>query len=124
MGQNWDRDEKTGDYLMKDGAPVQTDSLRIPAYHRLKISRTRWMYAPDSRYGSDFFKMKKRQTNGDTSAVENTAARSLQPLLDDQRAQRIDIEFDAVSRHGVGVKIRIISAEGQAEDFTINSLGV
>jgi len=123
MAQNWDINERTGDYVMRGGAPLQTDSLRIPAYNRLKVKRTQWMYAPDVNYGSDFFRLKKRQTNTDTSAVENIAARGLQPLADDQRAQRIDIDFDAVARNGVGLKIKIVSAQGTAEELNLNPLG-
>lgn len=124
MAQHWERDERTGDYVMQDGAPKQTDSLRIPAYNRLKIRRTQWMYAPNkSDYGSDFYRLKKRQTNRDTSTVENITARGLQPLLDDGRAQRIDIDFDAVARHGVGLKVDIISAQGTSEQLKLNPLG-
>lgn len=34
MGQNWEIDPVTKDYVMKGGAPVNTDSLTIPAYIR------------------------------------------------------------------------------------------
>lgn len=123
MAQNWDLDEKTGDYVMKGGAPVETDSLRVPAYNRLKIKRTQWMYAPSENYGSDFYRLKKRQTNTDTTAVENIAARGLQPILDDARAQRIDIDFDSVARNGVGLKIKIVSSQGKSEELKLNPLG-
>lgn len=123
MAQNWDIDEKTGDYLQVGGAPVETDSLRVPAYIRLKTKRTQWLYAPNENYGSDFYRLQKRQTNRDTSVVENIAARGLQPLLDDGRAQRIDIDFDAVTRNAVGIKTKIVSASGKAEELNLNPLG-
>lgn len=123
MAQNWDRNEKTGDYLMRGGSPIETDSLRIPAYNRLKVRRLGWLYAPDEQYGSDFFRLQKRQTNRDTSAVENIAGRGLQPILDDGRAQRIDVDFDAVARHGVGIKVKLVSASGKTEELNLNPLG-
>ncbi len=123
MAQHWEIDERSGDYLMSDGSPIQTESLRIPAYNRLKIKRNNWLYNPGVDYGSDFYQIKKRQTNRDTSLIENTAARGLQPLLDDGRARRIDIEFESSSRNAVSLKIRIISASGEIQELQLNPLG-
>lgn len=123
MAQYWDIDEKTGDYLQVNGSPIETDSLRIPAYIRLKVKRTQWLYAPDTDYGSDLYRIQKRQTNRDTSAIENIAGKALQPILNDGRAQRVDIDFQAVARHAVGIKVKIISAAGQIEELNLNPLG-
>ncbi len=123
MAQYWDINEKTGDYLQSAGSPIQTNSLRVPAYIRLKVRRTQWMYAPNKEYGSDFYRVQKRQTNRDTSAIENIAAKGLEPLTADGRAQRIDIDFEAVARHAVGIKVKIISADGQIAELTLNPLG-
>lgn len=122
--QNWDLNESTGDYLMSGGSPVQTDSLRVPAYMRLKIRRNGWMYAPDAKYGSDFWTMKKRQTNRDTSTIENAAARALQPIVNDGRASRIDVDNDALSRNGVGVKCKIYTTNGRQENLNLQGIGV
>lgn len=124
MAQNWDFDPATGDYVMKGGTPVETDSLRVPAYIRLKTKRSQWMYAPDKKYGSDFYTLVKRQTNRDTTIIENTAARALQPIADDGRAARVDIENDVVARHGVGIKVRLIGAGGERENLNLTGLGV
>lgn len=123
MAQNWDRDPTTGDYIMKNGSPVQTDSLRVPAYTRLKVKATQWLYAPDKNYGSYFFRLQKRQTNRDTSTVENVAANALRPLTADGRANQIDIDFDAVARNGVGLNIKLVSDAGVAEELKLNPLG-
>lgn len=123
MAQYWEIDEKTGDYKMLNGAPIETNSLRIPAYNRLKIRRNNWLYNPGVDYGSDFYQVKKRQTNRDTTLIENIAARGLQPLLNDGRAKRIDIDFDAVSRNAVGLKITIVSASGEIQELQLNPLG-
>lgn len=122
--QNWDLNEKTGDYLMSGGSPVQTDSLRIPAYMRLKIRKGGWLYAPDTKYGSDFWLVQKRQTSRDTSSIENAAARALQPIVNDGRASRIDVDNDAVSRNGVGLKCNLYTASGHQEQLNLQGIGV
>ena len=114
---NWDLDPKTGDYVMQGGAPKNTESLAIPAYFRLKISRNRWLYAPDTDYGSDFHLIKKRKTNGDASDIENIAARALQPLIDDGRAQSITIRAQQQVRHGVGIQVNIVDQEGDVQEL-------
>lgn len=123
MGQNWDRDPATGDYIMKNGSPLETDSLRIPAYTRLKVRATQWLYAPDKNYGSYLFRLKKRQTNRDTTEVENICANALRPLTADGRANQIDIEFDAVARNGVGLSIKLKSDAGAEDELKLNPLG-
>lgn len=124
MAQNWDLNPSNGDYLQSGGAPVETDSLRIPAYIRLKTRRLGWMYAPDDKYGSNFWQVKKRQTDRDTTAIENEAARAVQPIANDGRAQRIVVDFDAVSRHGVGVRLKITAANGLDDQLNLEGLGV
>lgn len=115
MAQTWEQNPMTGDYVMQGGAPVETNSLRMPAYVRLKVRRSTWLYAPNTEYGSEFHTVKKRKTNDDASLIENLAARALQPILDDGRAAAIEIDTEAVSRNGVGIKSRIIVSEGESE---------
>lgn len=124
MAQNWEIDPKTGDYVMEGGAPKQTDSLRIPAYVRLKTPRTQWLYAPDERYGSDFYTIKKRQTTRDASQIETVAANALQPIADDGRARSIEVEATQVARHGVGLETKIVEASGRLDNLSLPSLGV
>ena len=104
---------------MENGAPKQTNSLRIPAYHRLRISRTKWLYAPDNQYGSDFYALKKRKNSSDVTTVENTAARALQPLIDDGRSSEISIEAKVNTRHNVGLQTQITDAQGEPEELNL-----
>jgi phage gp46-like protein len=124
MAQNWDIDPKTGDYVMEGGAPKQTDSLKIAAYVRLKTPRTQWLYAPNTRYGSDFYLLQKRQTTRDASQVEAVAANALQPIADDGRARSIEVEAVVATRHGVGLETRIEEANGRIDNLLLPSLGV
>ena len=119
MAQHWERDPASGDYVMENGAPKQTNSLRIPAYHRLRISRTKWLYAPDNQYGSDFYALKKRKNSSDVTTVENTAARALQPLIDDGRSSEISIEAKVNTRHNVGLQTQITDAQGEPEELNL-----
>lgn len=124
MTQYWDLNPVTGDYLQVGGLPVETDSLRVPAYYRLKVKRKKWLYAPNDLYGSDFHLINRRQTNSDGSLVEDTGGKALQPLLDDGRAQIIDVETAAVARHGIGINVKIISAAGRQDELNLLPLGV
>lgn len=122
--QNWEIDPKTGDYIMQGGSPKQTDSLRIPAYFRLKTQRTRWLYAPDDKFGSDFYAVTKRQSTRDSSQIETIAATALQPLADDGRAAEITVETQVVARQGVGLKVEIVEANGRFDELILPPLGV
>ena len=125
MAQSWDIDPVTGDYVMVGGAPAQTDSLKIPAYFRLKIPRGNWLYAPDrNKYGSNFHLVTKRQTTGDSSQLEAIAANALQPLADDGRASSIEIQTVTVARQGIGLETQIVKSNGQIDQLILPSLGV
>lgn len=124
MAQNWDRDPHTGDYKMEKGAPIQTNSLLIPAYHRLKVKRTQWLYAPDPGYGSDFYLVKKRANTNANTQLENIAERALQPMVDDGRANTITVTVDANTRNGAGMTTKIVDAQGEVEQTTFKGLGL
>lgn len=121
--QSWDIDPKTGDYILDAGGnPRQTDSLRVPAYFRLKARRTQWLYAPNERWGADFYLLKKRRSTSDGSAVEAVAALALQPLIDDGRSEEIVIETTAVARQGIALKATITEASGRLETLELPPL--
>lgn len=124
MSQNWLNDPKSGDYTMNGGSPVQTDSLQVPAYYRLRIPRDGWMYAPDSKYGSLLHTLKKRQTTKDSTQIETMAATALQPMADDGRAKQIDVQTVEVQRAAVGLKTVIIKANGKLDTLVLPTLGV
>jgi phage gp46-like protein len=124
MAQTWDIDPATGDYKMENGDPVETDSLRVAAYFRLRIPRGSWMYAPDEKYGSDFSNVKKSRASSDTDLFEKIAARALQPIVDDGRASEITVEATVNPRHAVGGQIKIVDTKGTQDQINIPSLGV
>lgn len=122
--QSWDINPKTGDYVMVKGTPVETNSLRVPTYFRLKIKRQQWMYAPDSKYGSDFYTLKKVPPNNAAQVLENVGAAALQPIANDGRASSIEVVADAISRNGAALTATIIDASGQEEVVTFPGIGV
>lgn len=115
---------------MTGGKPEQTDSLRIPAYLRMKIERLGtldnvqrgWMYAPDSKYGSNFYRVKKNRTSSDGSFVEDIAASALTPLVEDGRASEIENTVEGISRHGLKLKTKITEDASKQEEIVINPL--
>ena len=125
MSQNLMLDRSNGDYVLNEKGKIEeTDSLIIPAYIRLRTKKGKWMYAPDTSYGSTFFEAKKRKTNGDASAMEKIASTALKPLIDDGRADQIDIDATYSSRHAIGLEIKIESSKGLVDTLGLESLGV
>lgn len=122
--QGWDVDPKTGDYKMVNGAPSQTDSLLLPAYYRFKIQRGKWLYAPDTDYGSDFGSVKKRPGVAANEVMENIGERALQPILDDARAKSITITSTPAGRHGFDLATKIIDAQGEVQQTVFKGLGL
>lgn len=122
--QNWNLNPVTKDYVVTNGKPEETDTILIPAYIRLKVQRKKWLYAPDDDYGSDFYELKNKQSNRMPSMVENVAARALQPLIDDNRARSITVDFAQSSRHSIGLETKIINASGKVEQLSFPALEV
>lgn len=121
--QNWQIDPKTGDYVLEGGAPVQTNSLTIPAYFRTKIKRQRWLYAPDSDYGSDYFTVSKRPSENGNQRLENIGAKALQPMVDDGRALQVEVTVVENRRDAAGLQVTIVDAAGEVEQETFPGLG-
>ena len=122
--KNWKIDPVKKDYVMSGGSPVETESLTIPAYIRLKVKRTQWLYAPDDNYGSDFYLVQKQQTILAPAGLEAIGSKALQPIVDDGRAKSIDITADQIARHGVSLQTVIVDADSQQEQVKFNQLGV
>lgn len=127
MAQQWDRNPQTGDYIMgADGSPVQTDSLNVRAYHRLKTKRTQWMYAPDDSYGSDFYLVKKRNSSVNSGLLENIAEKSLQPIIDDGSASTVTATSTTApsdNRSSSSLEIDMIDRQNQSQSFNFSPLG-
>jgi phage gp46-like protein len=111
------------DYVVENGRPVEDVSLLTPAYFRLRTKRKTWMYAPDDRYGSDYHLIKKNLTASNNGRLAGVGERALQPLLDDGRADEIQVDLTQQSRHGAGIEFKITDAEGETEQFTFNPVG-
>lgn len=122
--KSWDINPNTGDYTVTRGAPVESGNLQLPAYYRLKIKRGQWMYAPNNVYGSNLYLLKKNQASKSARAVEQASLDALQPILDDGRAETIDVLIQESSRHGLGVQINILDNAGDVERFVFEGLGV
>jgi len=124
MGQGWMVDPITGDYVMSGGSPVQSNSLVLPAYYRLKTKRTKWLYAPDNEYGSDYYTVLKRPASNSNTKLENIGAVALQPLVDDGRAKSVELTVTQNTRGGTELKTAIVDASGEIQTFVFNGLGV
>jgi len=118
---NWLVDSKTGDYQMLAGNPVQDDSLVTVAYLLLKTPRTKWMYAPDVTYGSDYYSLHIRVK--DYSALIEAGQRALQPLLDSGRAKSVSVDLTNSARGGAELKISIVDNSGNPQVFNFTPVG-
>lgn len=124
--QSWDIDPITGDYILDPatGRPKTTNSLRVPAYFRLKIKRTQWLYAPDSKYGSDYYTIQKRPAANANQRFENIAIKALQPIVDDGRASQVAATVEVNTRDSTQLDVEIVDATGEVEPVTFNGLGL
>lgn len=111
--QNLELDPLTGDYVIENGRPVQDGSLNTPAYIRLKTSRTRWLYAPDTKFGSDFYLFHRRHLQNDDKTLITVAQRALQPLIDDGRAAAIRVTQLGSDRNAWQCRAQITQANGE-----------
>lgn len=123
MAQNWQINPVTGDYVMKGGAPEQTDSLAIPAYFRWKIPQGSWLYAPDPGYGSTFRSIQKKPVGGDMTPIEQAGSAALQPILDDGRAMSIVVEgTNSINRNAASVAARIERSRGIFDNLELPAI--
>jgi phage gp46-like protein len=117
---SWRIDPKTGDYVMLNGAPTEDESLIYPAYYRLKIKRTQWLYAPDTFYGSDFYTVKKHFRPNEMNSLSDIALKALQPIEDDGRASDLTATIQpSAGRNDAQLSIEIIDAMGQPQKLNL-----
>ena len=122
---SWRIDPKTGDYLQVNGAPVDDPSLIYPAFYRLKIKRTQWLYAPDTKYGSYLYTIKKRFNPNDVNPVANIARVALQPIIDDGRASDASVTYlSPLGLNDIQLSAVITDAQGQPQTLNLPSIGV
>lgn len=122
---SWNINPVTGDYVMDaTGKPVVNSDLKTPAYFRLSVNRTSWMYAPDANYGSDFYLLRKKQTPKDATSVEAIANRALQPMIDDGRASSVTATLLAQDRGSAAMGVLIIDAQGKPTVLPLETIGV
>ena len=109
----------TKDYeLDSKGKPIIDKSLKTPAYFRLTIPRTKWMY-----YGSDYYLAKKNLTGSYASNVTKIADKALEPLIDSGRAIDITTSLEERSRHGAAISIKIQESLHSKEDISLIPVG-
>lgn len=122
---SWNVDPDTGDYVMDAaGKPVNNNDLKTPAYFRLTVGRTRWLYAPDTTYGSDFYLFKKKHLSNDPSTLEAVAQRALQPMIDDGRASAVTVNTTDAKRYQSDESVQITDAQGIPQSLSLDQIGV
>ena len=109
---------------MLKGAPSQTDDLTIPAFIRLKAKRTKWLYAPDKKWGSDYYTMNKNRASQTPGIGESIGTKALQPMVDDGRADSITVTAVVRTQYGLGVQIDIETVTGQQQQILFLPIGV
>lgn len=122
--QGFKIDPVTKDYVMVGGSPVNDPSITHPVYFRLMVQRTRWMYAPNDRYGSDFWMEKNKNYVAKPTVLEACADRALQPLIDDGRATSVTNTLASRSRNAIGLQCDIVDSQGEPQTIDLPSIGV
>ena len=120
---SWLINPTTRDYVLEKGSPVKDKSLQFPAYARLRIGRGTWLYAPDADYGNDLHLI-TRQTKASPVLIENVMARALQPMIDDGRANTVEITPNGNARYGEQIIVTITDAEERNLSLTLDPVGL
>lgn len=120
------RDQTTGDYVVdSDGRPVLDSTLGPPMRTRIVAHRTRWMYAPNSDWGSDMYRYKRRRSTDFSDGLgESIVAKALEPMQKDGRADNIEVETQFTKRGGVALKTTYFDRQKQEENTVITPVGV
>ncbi len=121
---SWIIDPNTGDYVMSGGAPTESEALIYPAFYRLKVRRTQWMYAPDSSYGSDFYTLKKRFTALAVNPTIGIAEKALEPLVEEGLASEVIVtQLPSSGRNDIQMDINLVDAQGEEESLLLPMVG-
>lgn len=127
MSQNitWLLDPTKGDYVMDTtGSPVQDTTLQTPAYIRLKTQRTKWLYAPDDTFGSDYYLIQKNHSGSDSNILESIAERAMQPCIDDGRASAVSVTTTGQGLYESDLSVVIVDVIGQPVAIPLDSIGI
>lgn len=116
-GESWKLDPETRDYEQEDGAPVIDLTLKMPIYFRTMVPRTRWLYAPDTRYGSDFWQVKTKQGANSPALVQGIQERAVQPIIEDGRASEITVTPSALARQGIALDVKAVDSSGKEQEL-------
>lgn len=120
--QNWLIDTVTGDYVMKGGKPVLDTTVIVPVYIRAKAPRTKWLYAPDKAWGSDFYKTTIRHDNNSGKQLQGVMLRALQPMINDKRIVNVTI---TALKQALGVYLfetDVVQSQGQTVNITLSPI--
>ena len=116
-GESWQIDPETRDYEQEDGAPVIDLTLKMPIYFRTRAQRTRWLYAPNTRYGSDFWQIRTKQNANSPALMQGVQERCLQPILEDGRALEITVTPSAMARQGIALDVKAVDSSGKEQEL-------
>lgn len=121
-GESWTIDPETRDYSQEGGSPVVDRTLKTPAYLRLTVPRTRWLYAPNASYGSDYWTQNVKNDKARPGVLEAIGKRALQPMVDDGRATEVSVVADDRGRYHCHLDTKITDAQGQTEEIAVTPM--
>lgn len=125
MSESWFIDPSLRDYTLDErGRPVIDETLNTPAYIRLTAPRGNWLYAPNKKYGSDFFNTRIKRTLNNFATGAAIARRALQPLIDNKDAISIAIVSTKNTRYALEFSATIVDNVGNENNIVLNPVGI
>jgi phage gp46-like protein len=114
MGQNWQINPITRDYILNQGSSVLTDDVQDAAYYILTIPRGQWMYG-DEGQGSELYLFNNTKR---TSSTEQLFAARVLDALNGQlvvsgKAQSVSVVNTESTRQGTANEIDIVPSQSQ-----------
>lgn len=109
MGQNWQIDPVTRDYVLVNGSPAPTDAVEDSAYFILKIPMGNWAYAEDDKQGSELWRFVRAPRTRNTEKL--FASRVLSSLNSQMvatgKAREVRVSNIEATRDGTSNQIEI-----------------
>lgn len=115
-------DTVTKDYIPLNGQIQNSNQLEAQIYQLIQTPKTKWLYAPDSNYGSDFYTLLNQRQRLSKSQILQLVTSALDPLTSTGELTLTSLTVPVLTLGTVNIDIEGVDSSGEKVKFTINPL--